>query len=718
MNRVADNATAPGGHSQEFRIRPAVSDEADALTQIAMRAKASWGYGAEQIEAWRPQLTIAPALMEAGHVWVAERQGVPVGVAALIALGRRARLEHLWVVPEAQRMGVGQALFETAFARAVDDGWEILELDSDPNAEGFYQRMGGRLSGSSDATADGHGRALPRFEFDLKLEDTDPEEAPPDILLATLNAKYIHAAFGLRYLHANLGDLQQRARILEFDINQKPIEIAETILALNPRILGLGVYIWNVTPTTELVAILKRARPDLCIVLGGPEVSHETEGQEIVALADHVITGEADLLFPKVCRTLLQASEAGSPGTSEEASARLPKVLHADIPDLSQVVLPYDLYSDADAAHRVVYVEASRGCPFTCEFCLSSLDIPVRQFPLDRFLGAMQRLLDRGVTQFKFVDRTFNLHLPTSRAILKFFLDRWRPGLFIHFEMVPDRLPEGLREWIAKFPPGALQFEVGIQTFNPQVETLISRRQNHKALQDNFRWLRQHSGVHIHADLIAGLPGESLQSFANGFDQLIALDPQEIQVGILKRLRGTPISRHDAAWAMVYSPKPPYDVLQTRLLDFSALARVRRFARYWDLFANSGNFPEARRCLLGFAPESPGQTASVPRCTVSPFWSFWRFATWLHENGFKTSGIALLRQFECVFDFLTNTVGHPEEVIRELLRRDYMHPGRKDLPGWLGPRAASGANAAAGSPALPRRQARHVGDGLPQAPND
>ena len=225
-------------------------------------------------------------------------------------------------------------------------------------------------------------------------------------------------------------------------------------------------------------------------------------------------------------------------------------------------------------AHRVIYIEASRGCPFTCEFCLSSLDVPVRQFPLDPLLAAADKLLERGVRQFKFVDRTFNLNIAASRRILEFFLERQRPGLFVHFEMIPDRLPEALREVIAKFPPGALQFEVGIQTFDEAVSSNISRRQDYGRLADNLRFLREQTGVHVHADLIAGLPGETLESFAAGFDRLVAMGPQEIQVGILKRLRGTPIVRHDQAWEMVYSAHPPYEILRNKLLDFATMQRA------------------------------------------------------------------------------------------------------------------------------------------------
>src|SRR3954465_9606706 len=405
-----------------------------------------------------------------------------------------------------------------------------------------------------------------------------------DILLTTLNAKYIHAAFGLRYLLANLGSLQERACIAEFEINQRPLDIAEVLLARDPKIIGFGVYIWNVEPTTEVIAAIKKVRPDITIILGGPEVSYEWERQAIVEMADYVITGEADLKFREVCERILAGGRPES------------KIIPAQLPEFSQLVLPYDLYTEKDVAHRVIYVEASRGCPFTCEFCLSSLDIPVRQAPLPILLKHLRGLVERGVKQFKFVDRTFNLNLNTSKALLEFFLEHYSPGMFFHFEMIPDRLPEGLREVIAKFPPGTLQFEVGIQSFNDEVCKLISRRQDLNRLEDNFQFLRGQTGVHIHADLIVGLPGETLESFAAGFDRLVGLRPQEIQVGILKRLRGTPIVRHDAEWQMAYYPHPPYEILQNRLLDFTTMQKMRRFARYWDLVANSGNFVES--CAL------------------------------------------------------------------------------------------------------------------------
>ncbi|HEU5071788.1 MAG TPA: DUF4080 domain-containing protein [Verrucomicrobiae bacterium] len=555
----------------------------------------------------------------------------------------------------------------------------------------------------------------------------------PDIVLSTLNAKYIHAAFGLRYLFANLGELQSRAALAEFDINQRPLDIAEALLARNPRIIGLGVYIWNVTPTTELVATLKRIRPEIIIVLGGPEVSHETEQQPIVQLADHVITGEGDLEFTRVCGKLLECWFPDRPKDGEaparsEPGAPLPKILPAPLPDFSQLKLPYDCYTDADIAHRVLYVEASRGCPFSCEFCLSSLDVPVRQAPLPEFLAAMQRLLDRGATQLKFVDRTFNLNVATSRAILEFCLRNCQPGRFFHFEMVPDRLPEALREIIAKFPPGALQFEIGVQTFDEPTAARISRRQNYARLGENFCWLRNHTGVHLHADLIAGLPGESLESFGAGFDRLVALGPQEIQVGILKRLRGTPIVRHDSEWAMVYNPHPPYEILQNRLLDFAVMQRLRRFARYWDLVGNSGNFVATTPLIwaagsnyhpsacanerLNMASDAtPQRTGAFPAHPPSPFHSFLRWSDWLFAQIGRTDSIALNRLAELLFNFLTGERRLDAGLVAEALWRDYQRGGRRDQPEFLrpllpssGPKGQSGN----GQRTSLKRQARHL----------
>jgi radical SAM superfamily enzyme YgiQ (UPF0313 family) len=496
------------------------------------------------------------------------------------------------------------------------------------------------------------------------------------IILCTLNARYAHASLGLRYLHANMGELQGQTRIQEFVIGAPTARVVEQLLAGQPRIVGFGVYIWNVEETARVVAMLKRVAPAVTAILGGPEVSYESGEQAIVALADFTITGWGELTLPALCRQILA-------GTPPEAS------IHAGLqPALDSLALPYALYSDEDIAHRTLYVEASRGCPFKCEFCLSALDKTAWPFDLERFLAEMETLYQRGARLFKFVDRTFNLNVKASLRILQFFLDKLaaRPDepLFAHFEVVPDHLPDALKASIAQFPPGALQLEIGVQTFNPAVQALVSRKQDNAQAAANIRWLVEHSHAHLHVDLIAGLPGEDIASFGAGFDRLYALGPHEIQFGILKRLRGTPIIRHVAAYGLVFDPYPPYTILATDRIDFASMQRLLRFARYWDLIANSGRFSNTLPVLLG-----------TELLSDSPFVNFMALADWLYARTEATHRIALDRLAKLLIEWL-HSQGMSKEASTALLGSDY-----GGLPQHRQSKLAT-------EHALTERQARHL----------
>jgi radical SAM superfamily enzyme YgiQ (UPF0313 family) len=508
------------------------------------------------------------------------------------------------------------------------------------------------------------------------------------IVIATLNAKYIHASLGLRYLLANMdvhggAGLKAQTQLREFVIAQPPLQIAEQLLALNPRVIGFGIYIWNVVETTQLVRLLKAMRPDIKIVLGGPEVSFETETQEICRLADHVVTGWGDVSFPKLCRALLDGPKP------------LMKVIAGEQPALEAIALPYNEYTSEDLANRLLYVEASRGCPFKCEFCLSSLDKTAWAFDLDAFITEMDTLHQRGARNFKFVDRTFNLKVDFSVRILQFFLDKITPDLFIHFEVVPDSLHDKLKDLIAQFPAGSLQFEVGIQSFNPAVQQRISRKQDNIKTADNLRWLVTQSQAHVHADLIFGLPGETMESFAEGFDKLYALAPHEIQFGILKRLRGTPITRHTLDYAMVYDPQTPYTILQTSTVDFVTMQRIKRFARYWDMVVNSGRFSGALSLLLA---------------SGSAFNHFLNFSDWLWQTTEKTHAFAYEKLVDLMHAHLTVVRGLASDEVRAVLLTDYEASGARGRPNCL----AQMRNAQqSGTPKLPgkalvQRQSRHT----------
>ena len=493
------------------------------------------------------------------------------------------------------------------------------------------------------------------------------------ILLSTLNARYAHASLGLRYLQANMGTLQDQTRLKEFVIGTRVADIVEKLLAEKPRIIGFGVYIWNVNDITEVVALLKLLSPEIVIILGGPEVSYEFGEQAVVKQADYVVTGWGDITFPKLCDAVLHGPKP------------LMKIHAGEQPPVDQIALPYALYSDEDIAHRTLYVEASRGCPFKCEFCLSALDKTAWPFELDRFLAEMEALYQRGARVFKFVDRTFNLNVKTSLRILQFFLDKLNAypddPVFAHFELVPDHLPEALKERIQQFPSGALQFEIGIQSFNPEVQALVSRKQDNDKAAANLRWLREQSQAHLHVDLIAGLPGENLDSFARGFDKLVGLGPHEIQFGILKRLRGTPIIRHTETYKLVFDPTPPYTILATDRLDFATMQRLVRFARYWDLVANSGRFAKTLPTLLAEAP----------------FARFIAFSDWLYAKTDATHRIALDRLAVLVSQWLC-LQGADHIEVASLIAQDHAGKVASSVP-----RRSKTVIAV-----VPQRQARHL----------
>ena len=273
-------------------------------------------------------------------------------------------------------------------------------------------------------------------------------------------------------------------------------------------------------------------------------------------------------------------------------------------------------------------------------------------------------------------------------AILEFFLARMSADLFVHFELIPDHLPDKLKAAIMRFPKGALHFEVGIQTWDVAVQARISRQQDNDLAMANLRWLREASPALIHVDLIAGLPGEDLASFGRGFDQLYDLRPHEIQVGILKRLRGAPIDRHTIDHAMRYSPDPPYVILSTDVMSFSDVQRVVRFARFWDLVGNSGRFPRALPLLLA----------------TQPYQRFMQFSDWLYGCTGKTHQFALEKLCGFIYIFLTTVVGIEAELVSAAVCADYEASGAKGRLPFMS--VGVRPERAAGRAKL--RQARHV----------
>jgi radical SAM superfamily enzyme YgiQ (UPF0313 family) len=492
------------------------------------------------------------------------------------------------------------------------------------------------------------------------------------ILLTTLNARYAHTALGLRYLYANMGELQPMTNIVEFTMNEQIQSIAEDLLKHSPRIIGIGVYIWNASQCSELIQTLKKVSPQTVIVLGGPEAGYLPHRVDL-SKADYIISGEGEVAFYELCKEILspvrpepvEGQAFMIRQAHHERMERKPHFIKASLPDLKSIHLPYNAYNDEDVAHRYIYVEASRGCPFECEFCLSSIDEKVRNFPLDQLLEEFETLWQRGARSFKFIDRTFNLNMTFANRILDFFLSK-EPPYFAHFEVIPDHFPDVLKEKIARFPAGSLQLEIGIQTLDPIIAKGINRPLKVEKIFENLRFLENETRAHMHLDLIVGLPGESIEGFGRNLDTLVSLTHSEIQIGILKNLSGTTLSRHDKEHGMIYSDIPPYDILQNNLLSFEQIQKMKRFARFWDIFYNSGSFTKTVPLLW-----NEGKV----------FEGFYAFSLWIYDQTLSTWKISLERQIALIHAYLIEH--HDKEVVEAALIEDLAARPEKTIPFFL-----------------------------------
>ncbi len=405
-----------------------------------------------------------------------------------------------------------------------------------------------------------------------------------------VNARYSHCAFAARSLLANLGVFATRARLLETDLEITPLQLVERIVAQRPKVIGFSVYLWNTRLIENTAQLLRVIDPQVFLVAGGPEF---TDHDPRDVYFDALIIGEGETIFRELCAQVLESSncECARSVYSQNRCVCVPPE------DLSTLRLPYHLYSDADLAHRIVYVEASRGCPYFCTYCTSA-GTGLRLIPLDTLLPALETLWKRGLRRYKFLDRTFNAAVPHAVALLDFFLARVTPDLQIHLEINPEGLSQTVYQRMAAFPAGCLHLEVGIQTLNPQTSQMIGRGKNPTAVLETLERLTHQTGAMVHADLIFGLPGEDEASFAQGFNTLLsACHPPEVQVNLLKGLPGTHLATHATELGLAFNSAPPYELLYSDEMDFATLMRIQNFARCWELVHNRGRFPHTLRVL-------------------------------------------------------------------------------------------------------------------------
>lgn len=423
------------------------------------------------------------------------------------------------------------------------------------------------------------------------------------VLLTTLNAKYIHTSLALRYLRA-VCPPQFDVELREFTINDRVETVAGEIFRHRPDVVAFSCYIWNIDQILAIAAILKKVMPRLVIVAGGPEVSFAPEQwlKRYPAL-DYIAAGEGEEAFP----ALLTALEAGRPVDIPGIACRgldgkMQTAAYQVVERLADIPFPYapdisHLSGEQPLANRIVYYEASRGCPFSCSYCLSSVTRGVRVFPLDRVKHDLLQLMAAGVRQINFVDRTFNCHPGRAMEIFRFCRDNRQETVF-HFEICADLISEEMLAFLLDVPAGLFRFEIGIQSTNPETLRQIRRQMDWERVRHVVENLAAKGNVHLHLDLIAGLPEEGYDSFARSFDDVYRLNPDEIQLGFLKLLRGSALRGEAAARDYLFLDQPPYEVLQSRWLSYSEILRLKLIEDLVEKYFNTGWFKSSLRYLL------------------------------------------------------------------------------------------------------------------------
>lgn len=494
------------------------------------------------------------------------------------------------------------------------------------------------------------------------------------VILAALNAKYIHSNLALRYLSRFQNNNQKHhVETMEFTINQRLDFIAEELFRKQPDVVLFSCYIWNVEMLRQLCPILKKIMPDCVIGFGGPEVSYESETflRENPAV-DFVMRGEGELVFTKY----LEHLDAGNPATLGEIESltyrqgeeifSTPQMHPMDL-----ALLPFPYEDDfSDVQNQIIYYESSRGCPYHCGYCLSSVENGVRFVPLDKVLPDLQKFLDKNVPQVKFIDRTFNCKKSHAMAIWKYLHEHDNGVTNFHFEITADLIDQETIDFLKTVRKGLFQFEIGVQSTNPQTIRAINRNVDFAALSEIVQQIKDGGNIHQHLDLIAGLPYEDYDSFGRSFNDVYALHPEQLQLGFLKVLKGSMLHQKQKEFEIVYHDTAPYEMLTTHELPYADTLRLKYVEEMVETYYNSGRFLNTLAYLVPLY-ESPFAFFEA----LSQFW--------VGEN-YHYLGLSKMGLFDVLWRFVEQNPKVDKRKLQWEMKFDIaLHEKPKKLPAWL-----------------------------------
>lgn len=481
------------------------------------------------------------------------------------------------------------------------------------------------------------------------------------ILLTTLNSKYVHSNLALKYLYASAEKSRRSIDLLEFTINNEEDYIFTELLRKSYDVICFSCYIWNVEKTLYLAENVKKARPETRILLGGPEVSYDVVPfMSQHKFIDFIISGEGEAAFSEIAEALLSDNPEFEKirGLTYRQDGKI--YVNPTAPPLRFEAIPFPYLSLVCEEDKIMYYESSRGCPFRCSYCLSSLERTVRTLSMERVKSDLSYFIYKKVKQVKFIDRTFNWDRQRCLEIMKYLISSDNGVTNFHFEMCGDLIDEPLLELLRDARPGLFQFEIGVQSTNEQALAACNRNSDFPRLAMNVRRLRALENIHIHLDLIAGLPYEDYSSFRKSFNEVYPLRGHNLQLGFLKLIKGAPIRDQAEEHGYIYRSKAPYEIISNKYLSSSSLIRLKKIENLLDLYYNRGGFQRT----VDFAIEN---------LTESPFDFYEELADYFYLKGFQHRSHKkedLYRIFLLYAGWKERFTPNIKEKIKELLTLD------------------------------------------------
>lgn len=488
------------------------------------------------------------------------------------------------------------------------------------------------------------------------------------VLLTAINSKFIHSNLAVRYLKSFTEDLNYECKIREFSINDRDERVLEEIIKEKPNVVCFSTYIWNVEMITRLSELIKRVDENIEILYGGPEVSYDSNNILQELKGDYIIQGEGEETFREFIEYKLNLRDIESiRNLYYKVDGNVKFNGSRPLMNMDKIIFPYK--ENEDLSNKIVYYEASRGCPFNCKYCLSSTTHGVRFHNIERVKKELKFLIDKKVRLVKFVDRTFNCNYKFSMAIWEFLINQDTETCF-HFEISADILKPQELELLKSAPKDRFQFEVGVQTTNDNVLNNINRFVNFSDIEEKVHELLRIKNIKQHLDLIAGLPGENYNSFKKSFNDVYSIEPEEIQLGFLKLLKGSSMREEAEKWGMVYSPYPPYEIIKTKDISYYELLELKKVEHMVDKYYNSQKF----NIIIDYFVDK----------FQSPFDFYHTLGNFFEKQGLFSRNITNNDYYKVFLDFNMEILKSDNIVLTDIIKYNYLLFNKKrGLPSFL-----------------------------------